>query len=193
MIKQILFNTDMVRSILDGKKTMTRRLIKQNTYEILNSPYHKEHPEVGDKTIIQKLCNKPYHPGNILYVRETWSKVENVNRTPFYIYKADYGATYAEYNNGFKRWYPSIHMPKEAARIFLKVKDVRVERLQEITDEQAESEGCNDYSSTANGFCYIWDSTIKKRDIGIYGWDANPWVWVIEFEQCERPEEFYQC
>ena len=77
-------------------------------------------------------------------------------------------------------------MPKEAARIWLKVNNVRVERLQEITDEQAEKEGCNDYTSTALGFFYLWDSTIKKSDIERYGWDANPLVWVIEFERCEK-------
>ncbi len=86
-------------------------------------------------------------------------------------------------------YHPSIHMPKEAARIWLKVIDVRVERLQDITDEQAAKEGCDDYTSTALGFFNIWDSTIKKADIGRYGWDANPWVWVIEFSRCERPDE----
>ena len=74
-------------------------------------------------------------------------------------------------------------MPKEAARIFLKVTNVRVERLQDIDDEQAIKEGYIDYSSTALGFCYLWDSTIKKKELDRYGWDANPWVWVIEFER----------
>ena len=80
-------------------------------------------------------------------------------------------------------------MPKEAARIWLKVTDVRVERLQDMTDDDAEAEGCFDYTSTALGFPDVWDSTIKKSDIDRYGWDANPWVWVIEFERCEKPEE----
>ena len=57
-----------------------------------------------------------------------------------------------------------------------------------ITDEQAEKEGCNDYTSTALGFSYLWDSTIKRTEIDRYGWDANPWVWVIEFEMCEKPK-----
>jgi len=126
----------------------------------------------------------PYQPGDVLYVRETWSEW-----TGGYLYKvwpegiAQPGAFPRE------RWHPSIHMPKKAARIWLKVTDVRVERLQEITDEQAEREGCYDYTSTANGFCHIWDSTLKKTDLGRYGWDANPWVWVIEFEKCEDPEK----
>ena len=68
----ILFNTDMVRAILDGRKTVTRRIVKHDVDAILNSPYHKEHPEVEDKQIISKLCMSPYQPGDILYVRETW-------------------------------------------------------------------------------------------------------------------------
>jgi hypothetical protein len=88
---------------------------------------------------------------------------------------------------------PSIHMPKEAARIWLKVTDVRVEQLQDITEEQAQAEGCT--SGMLTGPCAarqqfeeIWNSTVKKSDTERYGWKANPWVWVIEFEQCEKPE-----
>lgn len=93
-------------------------------------------------------------------------------------------------------------MPNEAARIWLKVTDVWVERLQEITEEQAEKEGAidnrsfihspnNEYDnihSAKEHFKQIWNSTIKKADLDRYGWDANPWVWVIEFERCEKPE-----
>ena len=98
-------------------------------------------------------------------------------------------------------WRPSIHMPKEAARIWLKVTDVRVERLQEITEEQAKAEGANWKNGKNVGweekikrtaidrFAKIWDLTIKKSDLPLYGWDANPWVWVITFERCEKPEE----
>lgn len=203
MIKPILFNTDMVRAILDGRKTVTRRLIKHDVDAILNSPYHKEHPEVEDKQIIGKLCMPPYQPGDILYVRETW--MDYAGRM---MYKADCdeyrldSLKLAEFN-----WHPSIHMPKEAARIFLKVKDVRVERLQDITEEQAVKEGCQTGSYEYKGavwgqedtdewtaiedFVDVWNSTIKKSDIDRYGWEANPWVWVIEFERCERPEGWY--
>lgn len=80
-----------------------------------------------------------------------------------------------------------------AARIFLKVTDVRVERLQDITEEQAKAEGCN--SGMLTGPCTarqqfedLWNSTIKENEIDNYGWKANPWVWKIEFEQCEKPE-----
>lgn len=72
--KPILFNTEMVRAILGGRKTCTRRLIKHNVDAMLNSPYHKKHPEVEDKQIISKLCLPPYQPGDVLYVRETWSE-----------------------------------------------------------------------------------------------------------------------
>ncbi len=85
-------------------------------------------------------------------------------------------------------------MPKEAARIWLKVMDVRVERLQDITEEQAQAEGCS--SGMLTGPCSarwkfeeLWNSTLKKPDLDLYSWDANPWVWVIEFERCEKPEE----
>ena len=99
------------------------------------------------------------------------------------------------------RWHPSIHMPKEAARLFLRVKNVRVERLQDIDEEGAKAEGANFQEGKHVGveekmrcsavarFAEIWNRTIQPEDIGLYGWDANPWVWVIEFERCEKPEE----
>ena len=85
-------------------------------------------------------------------------------------------------------------MPKEAARIWLKVTDVRVERLQNITETQAQAEGCDSGlltgACTARGqFEYLWNSTIKKSDLDRYGWNASAWVWVIEVERCEKPEE----
>lgn len=130
----------------------------------------------------------PYQPGDILYVLETWGYPIALNSDKQYVFRADEVA-----ESGFKNdshiWHPSIHMPKEAARIWLKVTDVRVERLQDMTDDDAEAEGCFDYTSTALGFPDVWDSTIKKSDIGRCGWAANPWVWVVEFERCEKPRE----
>ena len=89
-------------------------------------------------------------------------------------------------------WRPSIHMPKDAARIFLRVTDVRLGRLQEVGDEQAEKEGCFGYRTEGKfvvsptlHFMETWDATIKKGDIDKYGWKANPWVWVIGFEVME--------
>mgnify|MGYP000111121112 CR=1 FL=1 len=91
-----------------------------------------------------------------------------------------------------EKWKPSIHMPKEAARIFLRVTSVRAERLQEITAEQATREGIKpDFPPyQIDEFIDIWNSTIKKSDVGRYSWIANPWVWVIEFERCEKPVEY---
>jgi hypothetical protein len=92
-------------------------------------------------------------------------------------------------------WVPSIHMPKEAARIWLKVTDVRVERLQDITSEQICQEGVEvEHPHVLNdigkryAFSQVWESTITKSDLDRYGWDANPWTWAIEFERCEKPE-----
>ena len=189
--KPILFNTEMVRAILGGRKTCTRRLIKHNVDAMLNSPYHKEHPEVEDKQIISKLCLPPYQPGDVLYVRETWSEW-----TGGYVYKA--------WNSPFpqtgayleEKWHPSIHMPKGAARIWLKVTDVRVERLQEITIDGIRNEGISsmavhagDMEIALKEWELLWNSTIKKSDLDRYGWDANPWVWVIAFEPCEKPKD----
>lgn len=207
--KPILFNTEMVRAILDGRKTVTRRVIKPQpisnlcytfaggncrTWGYPSPSAHKiwgdeyKLPEEITKEELKKRWNPPYHTDDVLYVRETWSDhyVPDEEGKPKleYCYKADGIDIKAECLPGEdNRWYPSIHMPKEAARIFLKVTDVRVERLQEITDEQAEKEGLNDYTSTALGFCYLWDSTIKKSDLDTYGWDANPFVWCISFER----------
>lgn len=190
-IKPILFNTEMVRAILDGRKNCTRRAVKHNVEAVLNSQYHMEHPEVEDAWLIGKRCMPPYELGDVLYVRETWCKGSWGNEKERYYYKAD--------DNDFLcTWHPSIHMPKEAARIWLKVTSVRVERLQEITEAQAEKEGFipqglfdgNEITLPATyWFSKFWNFTIKKSDLDRYGWAANPWVWVIEFERFEKPKE----
>ena len=201
-IKPILFNTEMVRAILDGRKTCTRRVVKHNTEKVLDSPYHMEHSEMEDAWLIRRLCRAPYEPGDILYVRETWcdlpvNKAGHMRGHSIYYYKAD-GDLRPEGWRG--NWRPSIHMPKEAARIWLNVTDVRVERLQNITEDGAKAEGANWKNGKNVGweekmqrtaierFAKIWDSTIKKSDLDRYGWNANPWVWAIEFERCEKPE-----
>ena len=206
--KPILFNTEMVRAILDGRKSCTRRICKdanecrflrRTRKSVINASYYDPDKRTyavhnyADKkhtdklSIAERTC--PICPDDILYVRETWCK--GLER---YIYRADYSDTEKFYQDGKEinmKWHPSIHMPKEAARIWLKVTDVRVERLQEITETQAQSEGCNSGlltgACTARGqFEDLWNSTIKKSDLARYGWNANPWVWVIEFERCER-------
>lgn len=194
-IKPILFNTEMVLAILDGRKTCTRRVAKNvpdHTHRI--EPVYENGRFQFDcfySSYVAALdadadfcmpCFPPYQQGDILYVRETWCKGSWMNEKERYYYKAD--------DNDFHCvWHPSIHMPKEAARIWLKVTDVRVERLQDMTDDDAEAEGCFDYTSTALGFPDVWDSTIKKSNLDRYSWQANPWVWVIEFERCEKPRE----
>lgn len=199
-MKPILFNTEMVRAILDGRKSCTRRVVK---------------PQPTARYGAQ--CIKPpYQPGDILYVRETWERFEcwncdgdergNCPKEPkksvldktcgCYMYRA------TDEISGDAKWHPSIHMPKEAARIWLKVTDVRVERLQECGKGwclDIEKEGI---VTPQNPILYIsdekfhealryefekmWNSTIKKSGLDRYGWNANPWVWVIEFERCER-------
>lgn len=204
-VKPILFNTDMVQAILDGRKTVTRRLVKPQPVcygpDLTFKPHKDDFFLSAEKCWLRcRMCghdpeysqegssiayhwNPPYRLGDFLYVRETWQCINPYSDKEF-VYKANCDADYAK---AIGNWCPSIHMPKEAARIWLKVTNVRVERLQDITDEQAELEGTHDYSSTANGFFYIWDSTIKKANLDRYGWDADPWVWVIEFERCEKP------
>lgn len=126
-------------------------------------------------------------------MRETWERLQCVNcegdksglcfsdtdsREGCYVYRATH------YISGDARWRPSIHMPKEAARIFLRVTDVRVERLNAISIDEIAREGVQaDYMFPA--FRELWDSTVKPADRNKYGWNANPWVWVIEFERVE--------
>ncbi len=190
-IKPILFNTEMVRAILEGRKSCTRRIVKpQQLIGMLPDKCKNGAPEeflkekklmfkpycdMTDIELINTAYKAPYQPGNILYVRETWKKAPN----GYYYYEDWQKNDIAD----ITKWKPSIHMPKEAARIWLKVTDVRVERLQDMTDDDAEAEGCFDYTSTALGFPDVWDSTIKKSDLDRYGWAADPWVWVIEFER----------
>lgn len=195
-IKPILFNTEMVRAILDGRKTCTRRICKdanectvpdmefynadKRTYAVHN---FADKEQMEQLSTAERTC--PICTGDILYVRETWKEAPK----GYYYYEDWQRNDIADVT----KWKPSIHMPKEAARIWLKVTDVRVERLQEITEVQAQAEGCNSGlltgACTARGqFEDLWNSTVKKSDIDRYGWDANSYVWVIEFERCEKPE-----
>lgn len=234
-VLQILFNTDMVRAILDGRKTVTRRLVKvpphyphfyklhDNTDGALSGTKNRLYAGFyndeqifyidGEKHIDAVYYQAPYQPGDILYVRE--SVFQGVGHyldvsgetvsvlTNDFEYYADGLHEKDHWKDKYERTWmhrrPSIHMPKEAARIWLKVKDVRVERLQDITAEDALSEGTERYihldgsldeQGTLTSFIGIWNSTIKKSDLDRYGWDASPWVWVIEFERCEKLENF---
>lgn len=194
-IKPILFNTEMVRAILDGRKTCTRRLVRFLPGENPQwTGYIKDGLMLYNGKNEPCIRKAPYQPGDTLYVRETWKKAPN----GYYYYEDWQKDDIADVT----KWKPSIHMPKEAARIWLKVTNVRVERLQEITVDGCHREGINiETSAVTDGetlnrkhdfslekFETLWDSTVKKSDIDSYGWDANPWVWVIEFERCEKPE-----
>lgn len=195
-IKPILFNTEMVRAILDGRKTCTRRLPRKQIEEkyIEYDEWVQAVAVPGCTYLREKefyTQYPPYQPGDLLYVRETWHRyTKRVGEGGKCHLEERYGykASIKNSEDADEPWRPSIHMPKEAARIWLKVTDVRVERLQDMTDDDAEAEGCFDYTSTALGFFDVWDSTIKKSDLDRYGWNANPWVWVIKFERCEKPE-----
>lgn len=228
-IKPILFNTEMVRAILDGRKSCTRRLVKpqpdeKHTYPLGFVTDSTEKKKVGrfgfgiDEYGGSIQYEKPpYQPGDILYVRETWQYLyeldgneQVIEDTGKYYYAATDTIPFNIYvdKNGVEHdhapWKPSIHMPKEAARIWLKVTDVRVERMHKCVEGwclDIENEGVTTpqnpilyisddkfHDALRTEFQKIWNSTIKKSDLDRYGWDANPYVWVISFERCEKPE-----
>lgn len=205
-MKPILFNTAMVQAILSGKKTTTRRIVKGNINDLdLIGTGSSKCNDTFDTTLFGKLDKEkvwnsdvkervkaPYMPGDILYVRETWKQYEKrVGRgdqchlEKFYGYKTDESnpKNPSEFYDG--NWKPSIHMPKVAARIFLKVIGVRVERLQDIAEQGIKAEGITEEwpPHAMDKFQELWDSTTKE-----YKWRLNPWVWVIEFERIEKSE-----
>lgn len=222
----ILFNTEMVRANLEGRKSCTRRIVKGFIPNDAKWGYTAFTPKgcISCRGTFadgygEKFFKLRCEPGDILYVRETWERFECWNcegdesgscpKEPqksvldrvcgCYMYRA------TDEISGDAKWHPSIHMPKEAARIWLKVTDVRVERLQKITEDGCIAEGiypsnCRGCNATfgcdacpdegyneVDGFADLWNSTIKKSDLDRYSWDANPWAWVIGFERCEKP------
>lgn len=206
-MKPIIFNTEMVKAILEDRKTATRRVVKpqplgriaycmagyksgtwsypgDTTYQFWGDEWRV--PEGLTKDERNRHWTPPCNVGDILYVRETWrpAEVRCDGGTEFFYYADGFSDASDKPETGRRKWRPSIHMPKEAARIFLRVTDVRVERLQDCGNAQAKDEGC----TCCSQFVRIWDSTIKPADSDRYGWEANPWVWVIEFQRCEKPE-----
>ena len=233
-IKPILFNAEMVRAILDGRKTCTRRICKDaNEYTVPDMDFYNadrrtyavhnfaDKEQMEQLSTVERTC--PICPGDILYVRETWgiSNLDDERKMAYIVYRASeeqenegcrevhlpdekFEKMYESMAESEPEWHPSIHMPKEAARIWLKVTDVRVERLQEITPDAIKNEGIIlnpkeyvgkfDYTSELYFlFQRLWNSTIKKSDLDRYGWDANPYVFVIEFERCEKTGEEELC
>lgn len=221
-MKPILFNTEMVRAILEGRKTVTRRVVKPQpgSNGMVKMAEQSSYPGYWAYVDSERVIKPPYQSGDALYVRETWQFIPCIdcrlnengrcNDLPVtyddgdsigegsFVYRADY----PEIDR--ISWRPSIHMPREAARIFLRVTDVRVERLQAITEEDAKAEGVEkmypytdpEKRETAfllsqngtfrAGFSKIWDNTIKSADRATCDWEANPWVWVIAFERVEE-------
>ena len=214
--KGIIFSTEMVKAILEGRKTQTRRVItnlydRNKFFKLVDSLNGKKGLYAGfykDSDVFTYegtihtdavYSKAKYQVGDILWVRETWCRISDwtevdpeVGMFDGYIYKADTD------NASVFSWRPSIHMPKEAARIFLKVKDVKVERLNDITEKDAVKEGFintfgfihspdNVYDpppTTARckfiaDFCRIY----VKDELDTYN---NPWVWIIEFERTEE-------
>jgi len=250
--KPILFSTPVVQAILNGTKTQTRRtqgLEKFNTNpdwyrydgplldDHFNTPTYTHYFEAlgiqGDPLEQYIGVESKVKPGDILWVRETFAHTEqlNLHQTDYgfqYVYKAD-NQPWIDYE-GWK-WKPSIFMPKEACRLFLKVTDVKVERLQDISESDAIAEGIEsfynklfkqtryrdyydgkrrhrdfdmypetaksvgfshyggnpwpDWKDPISSFCSLWQSINGKQS-----WEANPWVWVYKFEQCEMPKTF---
>ena len=198
--KPILFNTEMVRAILDGRKTQTRRLVKVSHRGAagFNVCFRKSTGEFtgvydwdDEESMYEDRTPAPCQPGDILWVRETWAK--DAGR---YMYRANYSDTEKFYMNGREikmAWRPSIHMPRDAARLFLRVQEVRIERLHDMRMADIQAEGV--VPSTVAGGQWqqwqrdymkpVWDSTIKKADLLHYGWEANPWVWAFLFERVE--------
>lgn len=208
--KPVLFNTEMVQAIQTGKKTVTRRVVKPQPNESMekagfladeekNGEYTGgflfiSHTKPGD----YHIAKAPFMPGDMLYVRETWCDDRQFTHedTPGqYFYKSDFPINGWSDEKEFK-WKPSIHMPKEAARIFLQVTEVAVERLQDINGRQILAEGVDNRTGNPTmgdrwealqrmTFSALWDTTIKKQEVTKYGWIANPWVWVVTFRKVE--------
>lgn len=230
-MKPINMKTWEVQALLDGRKNTTRRVVKPQPIchgpNITFEPHDEDFFLSAEKGWLRcRVCGHdpeysregsdvdhhwepPYHPGDILYVRETWTSLVGS-----YLYKADQRPNMT--NPG--KWQPSIHMPKEAARLFLRVTDVRVERLQNMTEEDVCAEGAEElimcqrehtiyYPEGGMEACWnvlkctncpiyktyqelfgerVWDVTLNRKDRPLYGWDANPFCWVIEFERVSR-------
>lgn len=207
----MLYQTEMVQAILEDRKNQTRRtkgLEEVNKdwrpwkfVDFCSNPNNEKDKRTHAifrcfvDTWFTVLC--PYQIGDILWVRETWNNWP----TPFspFVYKA------TDLKSCGHTWKPSIHMPKKAARIFLKVISVKVERLQDISEEDAKNEGvkllengsyqCYFNSEIAQNYMYTRSpkksfETLWQSINGINSWDLNPWVWIIEFEKIEKPEDF---
>jgi hypothetical protein len=204
-MKPILFSTLMVKAILEGRKTQTRRIIKPqplvhndvikmpipiDEYSKLLGEYTKKgYTQIYTKGVLEgmiaPLCK--YEIGDVLWVRETWAKIQTNEGGDSFVYRAD-DDFYKDNIEGWGGWKPSLFMPRDACRLFLKIKNIRVERLQDISEEDSVSEGVkkNDWEfedgecpeTYKEGFKFLWESINGEKS-----WEDNPFVWVIEFEK----------
>ena len=189
-MKPIIMSTEDVRALLDGRKTMFRLVAKElDGVDILNCRHvdgdiqePKGYP-IGHVSLTER-CK--FKPGDVLWVRETFAR-----HNKGIAYKADSDQRKIKILKGF--WEPPLRMPREAARLFLRVTDVRVERVQDITVDDAGREGFEGFHhknpmlgnlpEIVWNFKNEWDARNAKRG---YGWDSNPYTWVIEFERAEK-------
>jgi hypothetical protein len=218
-IRPILFSTAMVQAILEGRKTQTRRVVKVQPKDsraweltrLLDTTNKEKKKHTGKlqwcvrnnqhsiSEFDDRFFDCPYgQPGDILWVRESWTHTYQLglnfeDENYGFVYKADW-QDWEQYE-GWK-WKPSIHMPFAAARIFLRIKSVRVERLQDITRSDIRAEGLvcpqelrgdDTYPNYRQWYPAAWKSLWQSIN-GPESWDANPWVWVLEFERVSREE-----
>lgn len=205
----ILFSTPMVEAIINGRKTVTRRT--RNLNQINQEPDRYDFIGFEDDFAVFldtptgdiKKIKCPFgRPRDIIWVRETWAKVpEGLSKDigfdlPPYIYKTDHIASAAHSDP----WKPSIHMPYEAARIFLAIHDIKVERLQDISEQDAIAEGVElihpsrriyrDYVKTDHALVTAYASfkSLWKSIHSAESWDASPWVWAVYFSPTSKPK-----
>lgn len=203
--RPILFSAPMVRAILDGRKTMTRRVVKPHGAVDMVRFISADNQPTGEfgwcpyPSLITKHIRCPYgQPGDRLWVRETWkthSIFDHLAPRDVPPSKVFYAAGPQAYSPSGSRWRSSIHMPRWASRITLEVTGVRVERLQDITEADAIAEGVDPanepselrwqhYVPHAVAFRRLWESIN-----GAGSWDDNPWVWVVEFHRITKAYE----
>ena len=196
-MKPIIFNTQMARAILSGQKTQTRRVVKLwgNHYVRRGGTFWSESVlKYGAELDNRSILLAPYQKGDVLWVRETWG-IKTTLYSERIVYRADYSCR-EEWPEDV-RWHPSIHMLKAAARIFLRVTDVRVERLQDIDENGAIAEGlykgwrlCGRGSracSARQAFMWLWEKITRKAPAAD-SWACNPWVWVYTFERIRKED-----
>lgn len=193
--RPIIFSAPMVRAILEGRKTQTRRIVKPQPWPGIpfigiDGTVATWRRDYGDDTSMMSLVRLSHgQPGDRLWVKETWANRDSDGDAITPIYRAD-GEEYEDGDGcGFvPRWRPSIHMPRSASRIDLEITGVRVERLRDISNEDARAEGVSEWDGDAPGdyrgaYRELWDALYAGRG---YGWDDNPWVFVYDFERIEE-------